>query len=114
MNNVQIITTNNIPTHAVWVLPYEEYKILSKQVRHEQQADTIPHEVVGYMIDQQCSIVKAWRIYLKKTQKYVAGEMGITQGTYSTIENSKKNQQATLRKLAAALNISTKQLDVYD
>lgn len=114
MHNVQIIKTNNIPTHAVWVLPYSDYKKLSEQLYHEKEAETIPHAVISYMVDYECSIVKAWRVYLKKTQKGIAAKMGITQGTYSTIENSKTNQKATLEKLADALGVTTTQLDVYD
>jgi len=114
VDNVQIIKTNNIPAYAVWVLPYNDYKKLSSQLHHEKEGDRIPHEVVSYMIDHDCSIVKAWRIHLKKTQKEVAERMKVTQGTYSTIENSKTNQKATLDKLAYALEISTEQLDVYD
>ncbi|MEI8244368.1 MAG: helix-turn-helix transcriptional regulator [Lentisphaerota bacterium] len=114
MNNVQIIKTNNVPTYAVWVLPYQDYKKLSHQIAQEAEAETIPHEVVSYMVDHDCSIVKAWRVCLNKTQKAIAGKMGITQGSYSTIENSKTNQKATLEKLATALGISPVQLDVYE
>lgn len=114
MNNVQIIKTNHGPAYAVWVLPYSDYKKLSRKLHHEEKKETVPHEVVSYMIDHDCSIVKAWRCYLKKSQKAVAAKMGITQGTYSTIENSKTNQKATLDKLAAALGISVGQLDIYD
>jgi len=114
MNNVQIIKTNNIPTYAVWVLPYQDYKKLSRQLSQEAETETIPHEVVSYMVDHDCSIVKAWRVCLKKTQKEIAAKLGITQGSYSSIENSKTNQKATLEKLAAALEISPAQLDIYE
>jgi len=114
MNNVQIIKTNNVPTYAVWVLPYQDYKKLSHQLSQEAESETIPHEVVSYMVDHECSIVKAWRVCLKKTQREIAEKMGITQGSYSAIENSKTNQKATLDKLASALGISTVQLDIYE
>ncbi|MDD5597889.1 MAG: helix-turn-helix transcriptional regulator [Victivallaceae bacterium] len=87
---------------------------MSHQLRQEDETETIPHEVVSYMIDHECSIVKAWRVRLKKTQKEIAEKMGITQRSYSAIENSKTNQKATLEKIAAALEISPAQLDVYE
>lgn len=101
-----------IPRHNAVKIKNRDYRKLSRQLSRDDE--NIPHEVVSYMVDNDCSIVKAWRVYLKKTQQQVAGRMGITQGSYSSIENSRTNQKATLKKLAAALEISPSQLDVHE
>ncbi|MBQ2335118.1 MAG: helix-turn-helix transcriptional regulator [Victivallales bacterium] len=44
------------------------------------------------------SLIKAWRIYRGKTQSELAAAMGITQGAFSQIEKSARNQTETLRR----------------
>lgn len=37
----------------------------------------IPHEVVSILVDQDCNLAKAWRLYLGLTQKDVASRARI-------------------------------------
>ncbi len=56
------------------------------------------------------STVKAWRIYLHKTQKEMAAALHITQGAFSQMEKSDHNQAVTLERIAKGLNIQPEQL----
>ncbi|WP_420883223.1 helix-turn-helix domain-containing protein [Victivallis vadensis] len=58
--------------------------------------------------------MKAWRVYLKKTQKEVAEALGITQGAYSQIENAESNQKGTLEKVGRVLGLEVGQLTLDD
>ena len=62
------------------------------------------HAIKGY------SLIKAWRIYLNKTQKEMAEAMHITQGAFSQIEKSDHNQAETVERVAKALGILPEQL----
>ena len=102
--NPQIIKQNNIPAFAV--IPYDEF------LKYFPDKDnTVPHEVVGLIVKKGYNLVKAWRIYLKLTQKEVAGKADITQAAFSQMENSKNNlKTSTLEKLAGAMGLSIEQL----
>ena len=75
---------------------------------------TFPQAVIDYKYDNNCSFIKAWRVYLKKTQKEVAASLGITQGAYSQIENAESNQKSTLEKVSKALGLEIGQLTLVD
>lgn len=72
---------------------------------------TFPLDVAEMNVLQGYSLVKAWRIYLKKTQKEVAAALGITQSAFSQIEKSKSNHTETLLKIANYFGISIEQLE---
>lgn len=73
--------------------------------------ETIPHEVVGLVIKKKMNLVKAWRTYLKMSQKDVAKQAGITQAALSQMEKAdNKHRTATLEKLANAMGVSVDQL----
>jgi len=105
-NNVQIIKQGGRPAFAV--LPYDEYLKLTNQ---QDDQVYIPHDVVGFQLREQCSLITAWRKYKNITQGELAKATGITQPALSQIENpDSKPQTATLEKIAAALGISAAQL----
>lgn len=109
--NVQFITENDKPTFAV--VPFAEWeKILKRLGEKEKKGDgvLIPNEVVSLYFDKGYSLIKSWRIFLKKTQQEVAEAMGINQSAFSQIESSRKNQRATLNKVAKAIGIDVEQL----
>ena len=111
--NVQIITQNNKPAFAV--IPYSEYEELLSRVQQKINDDLlIPQEIIDYKYDNNCSLVKAWRVYLGKTQKEVAEGLGITQGAYSQIEKTENNQKATLKKIAKIFDVEVEQLTLED
>lgn len=112
--NVQIITQNNRPAFAV--IPFEQYEALLKKAEIKAEDDNLkfPQEVVDLKYDKNYSFVKAWRIYLKKTQREVADALGMTQGAYSQIENSESNKKSTLEKIAAVFDLKVGQLTLED
>ncbi len=114
MNNVQIISTDGKPTHVVWVLPYDDYTKIINRTDSWRLNHTVPNEVVELMVKKECSPIRAWRLYLRITQREMAQRLQITQGGYSAIENAAKNQKPTLQKVANALGISADLLDFDD
>lgn len=115
--NVQIITQDSQPAFAV--ISYADYvemlkKIAEAEARKKSDNLLIPDAVVGMTIEKGYSLIKAWRVHLKKTQSEIAKELGITQGAYSQIENSRSNQKETLSKIAGVLGIAAELLTVDD
>jgi len=106
INNVQIIKKDGIPIFAV--IPYENFLSFYHQDTGE---DTIPQEVAEKAILQDIPLIKAWRLHMGLTQKNVAQKARITQAALSQMERTEnQNKTATLKKLAAALNVSVEQL----
>lgn len=89
---------------AFVVIPYAQYKQQAKDV-------TVPHAVVVLMIDNDWTILRAWREHLRKTQQEIADRMGISQAAYSQFETSPKLRKASREKLADALGILPAQLE---
>ena len=124
--NHQIVTHNGKPVAVV--MPYEEYlelKKLEDAADHEDilsdaeieavrnDPHTIPDEVVGMMLKNKFSIIRAWREYLGITQGDVAKAMHVSQPVYARMESGKVEPRiATLRRIAKALGIDAAQLDM--
>ena len=110
--SVQFITENNQPAFAV--IPYAEYEEMRRRLEIAEKKSeqvTFPLDVAEMNVLQGYSLVKAWRIYLKKTQKEVAAALGITQSAFSQIEKSNSNHTETLLKIANYFGISIEQLE---
>lgn len=106
--NVQIIEQNGVPVFAV--IPYEEY-LQAFPGKLKDENTLIPHEVVSIVIDKDCNLVKAWRIYLGVTQKEIAAKAGISQAALSQMEKTDNNlRNSTLNKLAHAMGLTVDQL----
>jgi DNA-binding XRE family transcriptional regulator len=102
--NIPFIEQEGKPIFAV--IPYEEYLRLLPS-----REDTIPHEVVGFVVKKDMTHVKAWRTYLGLTQTEVAKRAGISQSALSQMERSDNTPRtATLEKLAKAMGLSMEQL----
>lgn len=105
LTNAQIIEKNGKPVFAV--IPYEDYLALLP----EDSDQTIPHEVVGLVINKKMNLVRAWRTHLKLSQKDVARKAGISQAALSQMEKTDNHHRtATLEKLASALGLFVDQL----
>ena len=101
--NWQLIEKDGKPAFAV--LPYEQYLTLISD------EPVFPHEVVGLEIKYD-NIIKAWREYLKISQKELAARVGITQAALSQMEKpGAKPHGATLQKIAAAIKIAPELLE---
>ena len=99
-----ILGADGLP--AFVVLPYADFV-----ARLEQSGDLVPDAVVKLAFDDGMAPAKAWRTHLLLTQAEVAARMGITQSAYAQLESSAKLRKASREKIAAALDISAKQLD---
>lgn len=90
------------------VIPYNKYRQMV------EPRSTIPHEVVGMVINKGCSLPRAWRIYLRLTQKDVAEALAVSQSAISQIEKTGTvPKKQTLEKLANIFNIDTELLIDY-
>ena len=95
----QIIEKNNKPEFVV--VPYDQFQLLLQ----DEDELLVPHEVVGLGIEYQNNI-KAWRKYLKISQKQLAAKTGITQAAISQMEKpSSKPHMKTLKEMARALQV---------
>lgn len=113
--NVQIIKENDVPAFAV--IPFAQYEEMRRRLAIAENLDAkvrFPLEVAEMIALKGYNLIKAWRIYRGKTQKEIAASLGITQGAFSQIERSARNQSETLRRVAAVLDIRPEQLTLDD
>ncbi|MDD2166245.1 helix-turn-helix domain-containing protein [Glaesserella parasuis] len=133
MNNLQYINDNNGKPLFV-ILPIEQFKemeLLSRfaiESKEEQEqweeievdasemgednhGDTIPNEIVNIMLDEDVSLLAAWRIYRKLSQYDVAEQTGLTQSAISQAERKdSKPQRKTVERLAKIYDCQPNQL----
>ena len=107
---VQFIQENGKPAWAV--IPYMMYLEMERRlaVVKAQENVSYPLDVAEMHALKGYSLIKAWRIYLHKTQKELADAMHITQSAFSQIEKSDHNQAETLERIAKVLGILPEQL----
>jgi len=116
LTRIQTICYDGLP--AFVVLPFSDFAR-----EHPEEAELIkpkapwvpetgvPHAVVGLHIQQEMSLLRAWREYLGLTQIEVSEKAGISQSSLSQMESSQhKLRKATRIKLASALGIHPDQL----
>ena len=109
-SEVQFIKDNG---RLAWaVLPYAMYEEMERRlaVAKAQEEVSYPIDVAEMHAIKGYSLVKAWRIYLRKTQKEMADALHITQGAFSQMEKSDHNQTETLERIAKVLGIQPEQL----
>ena len=102
------------------ILPLDEYKkLVGRQDDYEsvpyhsdaQDDETVPHEVVSIMLDQNISLIAAWRIFRGFSQYDVATRLGTTQSAVSQWEAiDSKPQKKTREKLAELYHCSPSQM----
>ena len=107
---VQFIQENGKPAWAV--IPFVLYEEMERRlaVADAQENVSYPLEVAEMHALKGYSLVKAWRLHLKKTQKEMAAALHITQSAFSQIEKSDHNQAETLDRIAKVLGIRPEQL----
>lgn len=115
---VQIIRSDaGQPQYAV--LPYAEYQRLIQSsddwqdvpyTPSERDDVTVPNAVVGIMVEQDVSILAAWRIHRGLSQAEVAQRLNTSQSTVSQWEASERPQKRTREKLAALYDCVPEQL----
>jgi ribosome-binding protein aMBF1 (putative translation factor) len=110
LTNVQIIEQGGKPAFAV--IPYADYVAAfgNAFISQSKVDDTVPHEVMRYVLREDYSLARAWREYLGLTQDEVSAKMGITQSALAQMETSNRPRKATRQKLAEALGINVEQL----
>lgn len=111
-DKIQVITHGDLPVAVV--VPYDEYQRLVRKAkfRSEPRRYAIPQAVAEMILVKDYTPIKAWRTYLKLSQVEVASKLSMTQAAFSQIETASKNQTTTLKKVATALGIHIKQLQV--
>lgn len=109
------------------ILPLDEYKkLVGRQDDYESvpyhsdahddetvphDDETVPHEVVSIMLDQNISLIAAWRIFRGFSQYDVATRLGTTQSAVSQWEAiDSKPQKKTREKLAELYRCSPSQM----
>ena len=71
----------------------------------------IPHDIVKATLLGDVSMIRAWREYFNLTQQELAERAGMSQPALARVEKiTAKPRMATLKKLAAAMDISVGQL----
>lgn len=104
--NIQILKgPDGKPAFAV--IPYREYLSLSKR-----RAPAVPNAVVGKVINQNMTPIRAWREHLGLTQAIVAQRLGISQSAYAQQEAKDTVRKSTREKIARALQIDPEQLAI--
>lgn len=92
---------------AFAMIPYRQYLSLSKR-----RAPTVPNAVVGKVINQNMTPIRAWREHLGLTQAIVAQRLGISQSAYAQQEAKGTVRKSTREKIARALRIDPEQLAI--
>jgi DNA-binding XRE family transcriptional regulator len=104
--NYQILKQNGRPMFAV--ILYSDFQTLLEQPKEESN---IPHKIAKMIAIDEVSPIKAWRIYLRKTQAELAFAIGVKQPAITQMERQgAKLHNKTLKKIAAALGITENQL----
>lgn len=72
--------------------------------------DNTPWQVLKRHLNEDISMMQAWREYLQLTQATLAQRLGISQAAYAQYEKLTRQRLSTLEKVAKALGISVTQL----
>ncbi len=91
---------------AFVVVPYSDWV-----ARRDREQSLVPNEVVTLVFDRNRTPIRAWREHFGLTQAEVAAKCGISQSAYAQMEAAENPRPATRKKIAAALGITTEQLD---
>jgi len=113
LTETQIIEHNGHPAFAV--IPWAEFEAIAPALkRHRALRNGIPHAVVERMAVEGVHPVRAWREHLSMEQSTVAERAGMKQPALARIEAGQggKTRRDTLARLAAAMGLSTEQLDL--
>ncbi|PPD35594.1 MAG: transcriptional regulator [Methylomonas sp.] len=90
------------------VIPYIDYLI-----EHTVDNTTIPNEVVGAVIKQDITPIKAWREYFHLSINELATRLNISEAEYTELESLENPNKTMLKKIASILRINLDQLNVW-
>ena len=97
---------------AFVLIPFDVFRKIRPFLDHEATRLAIPHKIVKRNVIDGVPMIKAWREHLGMTQQELAKKADVTQPAIAKPERSAaKPRQATLKKLAMAMNITTEQLE---
>jgi DNA-binding XRE family transcriptional regulator len=97
---------------AFVLIPFDVFRKIRPFLDHEATHLAIPHKIVKRNVIDGVPMIKAWREHLGMTQQELAKKADVTQPAIAKLERSAaKPRQATLKKLAMAMNITTEQLE---
>lgn len=119
--HVQIIVKDGAPEYAV--IPIETYRRMAAALEDAEDSaaidrawtddaagETVPGDVVKAILNGG-SPLRAWRKYRGLTLASLAGQVGVSRGYLSQIENGHKSGTLDLfRRLAGTLDVSMDQL----
>lgn len=114
---IQTIYQGGVP--AFVVLPFidfaREHPVEAEAIKTQKpwipEGDGVPHAIVGKVVKEGQTYLRAWREYLGLTQAELAMKAGITQAALSQMESGESRlRKATRVKLAAAMGITPEQL----
>ena len=89
----------------------KQWEEIEVEASETDNSETIPNEIVNIMIDEDVSLLAAWRIYRKLSQYDVAEQTGLTQSAISQAERKEsKPQRKTLERLAMIYDCKPSQL----
>ena len=71
---------------------------------------TVPNVVVGKVINQNLTLIRAWRDHLGLPQAVVAQRLGISQSAYAQQEAKETVRKSAREKIARSLKIDPAQL----
>jgi hypothetical protein len=102
---IQIINgADGLP--AFVVIPYADYI-----KRSAVEGGTIPNEVIGCVVKDGMSPIKAWREYLSLTQADVAARLNMAPDDFAQLETAAHPEKPVLRRVAEAFGLTFEQLD---
>lgn len=97
-----VIPKTLVESKAPQLLQYEPTATLN--------TDDTPWEILQRHLEQDVSMIQAWREYLQLSQQDVAKRLEINLGLYQQYEKSARPRRATLERVAGAMGISLTQL----
>lgn len=104
------------------IIPIELYKKMARgtdlavvyesipYARSQSDDETIPHEVITLMVENDVSLQAAWRMHRGMSQQNVAEALGVKQSAISNMEKRLKPQAATRERLAELYHCRVGQL----
>lgn len=97
---------------AFVVIPYSDYLELTGK---DPEEVLIPNEVIGIMVNEETSLLGAWRRHLGFTQAQIGERLGISQSSVRQTErHNSKPQRRTLEKWSQVLGVPVDALTLDD
>lgn len=83
---------------------------VAPSVTTENSSDDTPWEVLQRHLEQDMSMMQAWREHLQLSQSEVAQRLEVTLSLYQQYEKSSRTRRSILERVAKAMGISLTQI----